>query len=55
MHPGSKDYTQRVIAGSILLDDRMFDLVEEFLRDWRPCQFERESDQLSLEVVRMNS
>ena len=41
MHPGSKDYTQRVIAGSILLDDRMFELVEEFLRLLRCCQFER--------------
>ena len=37
MHPGSKDYTQRVMAWSILLDDGVFELVEEFLR---PFQFD---------------
>ena len=42
MHPGSKDYTQRVIAWSILLDDSVCRLVEVFLRAWRLSQFERE-------------
>lgn len=41
MHPGSKDYTQRVTAWSILLDDEMFGLVEVFLRELRPSQIER--------------
>ena len=41
MHPGSKDYTQRFTAGSILLDGSVFELVEEFLREWRLSQFER--------------
>lgn len=31
MHPDSKDYTQRVIAGSILLDGALFELAENFL------------------------
>ena len=44
MHPGSKDYTQRVIAWSILLDGDLCRLVEEFLRLF---QFERK-DSLSL-------
>lgn len=42
MHPGSKDYTQRVIAWSILLDDNLCGLVEEFLWLLRRCQFERQ-------------
>ena len=42
MHPGSKDYTQRLTAWSILLDDNMFELVEEFLWLLRRCQFERQ-------------
>ena len=32
MHPDSKDYTQRVIAWSILLDGSGCWLVEEFVR-----------------------
>ena len=31
MHPGSKDYTQRLTAWSIPLDGSVFGLVEEFL------------------------
>jgi hypothetical protein len=41
MHPGSKDYTQRVIAWSILLDGGVCELVEEFLSALRLSQFER--------------
>jgi hypothetical protein len=41
MHPGSKDYTQRFTAWSIHLDGSVFELVEEFLREWRLSQFER--------------
>jgi hypothetical protein len=41
MHPGSKDYTQRVIAGSILLDGALLGLAEEFLWPLGRCQFER--------------
>jgi hypothetical protein len=41
MHPGSKDYTQRVIAWSILLDGSVCELVEEFLSVLRLSQFER--------------
>jgi hypothetical protein len=41
MHPGSKDYTQRFTAWSILLDDDVCGLVEEFLSA-RLSQFERE-------------
>ena len=41
MHPGSKDYTQRVIAWSILLDDKVCGLVEVFLRELSLSQFER--------------
>ena len=42
MHPGSKDYTQRVIAWSILLDDGVCGLVEVFLTASSLSQFERE-------------
>jgi len=42
MHPGSKDYTQRVIAWSILLDGNMCGLVEESLSTLRLSQFERD-------------
>jgi len=42
MHPGWKDYTQRLIAWSMLLDGKMCGLVEEFLREFRLSQFERE-------------
>ena len=44
MHPGSKDYTQGVIAWSIHLDGSGRGLVEEFLSALRPSQFEREDD-----------
>ena len=42
MHPGSKDYTQRVIAWSILLDDSVCGLVEVFLGAPRLSQNERQ-------------
>ena len=42
MHPGSKDYTQRVSAWSILLDGSVCELVEEFLSALRLSQFERD-------------
>ena len=42
MHPGSKDYTQRVIAWSILLDGNVCGLVEVFLSGLPLSQFERE-------------
>ena len=42
MHPGSKDYTQRFTAWSILLDGSVLGLVEVFLSALLLSQFERE-------------
>lgn len=55
MHPGSKDYTQRVIAWSILLDDSAGELVEEFLARGVSVNLNERDYWLSREVARMNS